>query len=115
MKKTKTKPPEEITLPMIQKLALAPGDILLVTLGANGQSTFVNQRRLRTVGHLIPRNLPRQRFFVKMADVAMERLADIITVEEIHALLAAKDKQLLATPANVLQVPAGNNLKKKKS
>ena len=46
---------------------------------------------------------PGQRSIVKLEDVKLDRLVDIITPEELHALNVAMEKKLLAQPAEPLQ------------
>jgi hypothetical protein len=89
----------------LKKLALTPSDILIVTIAnrrtAAGKIIYDGRAKLAARIHETLRKTlpPHQRSLVKFDDVKIEKLADVLTPEDLHVLNAAMDKKLLAAPA----------------
>jgi hypothetical protein len=74
----------------LEKLRLEPGDILVVNV-PRGMPHAV-ERIHQLVRKILP---PSTRSIVKGENIGLERLADIITPEELHMLNVAMEKRLL--------------------
>ena len=89
----------------LEKLQLQPTDIVIMTVPA-GTSRRVFEIRHAALRKILP---PGQRSIVKAEGIKIERLADVLTPEELHRLNEQMEKKILAAPGVglPLQSPCG--------
>lgn len=75
----------------VAALALAPTDIVVVTIPVCPRATVLKLHQ--EVRKLLPRG---QRSLIKFAGTSVDKLADIITPEELHQLNLRMERRLLA-------------------
>ncbi|MDE2101790.1 MAG: hypothetical protein KGL39_31375, partial [Patescibacteria group bacterium] len=85
-----------------EKMSLQPGDILLASVPKNVPLTLGLKASLsKTFTNLL--HDKGVRVLIKNEDIGMDKLADLLTAEDVHRILERIDQRKLAEPVNPIQ------------